>query len=56
VGDNSVSFGLSPFRRLGLTRKLATFNRTVVCWADRKTAQWGTKVPVRAIDNPANGQ
>jgi ribosomal protein S18 acetylase RimI-like enzyme len=50
------SLAKTPFRRLGLARKLTIFDRTIVCWADNETALWGTKVPVRAIDNPATRQ
>jgi hypothetical protein len=51
-----ASFKMSPFRRLGLARKLTIFGRTIVCWAENGTVHGGTKVPVRAIDNPASGQ
>jgi ribosomal protein S18 acetylase RimI-like enzyme len=50
------SLSKTPFRRLGLARKLTIFNRTIVCWTERETAPRGTKVPVRAIDNPATGR
>jgi len=50
------SFMMTPFRRLGLARKLTVFGRTIVFWSDNETAQQSTKVPVRAIDNPATGQ
>jgi len=50
------SLAKTPFRRLGLARKLTIFDRTIVCWADNEAALPGTKVPVRAIDNPATGR
>ena len=50
------SLAKTPFRRLGLARKLTIFNCTIVCWTERETARRGTKVPVRAIDNPATGR
>lgn len=51
-----ASFKMTPFRRLGRARKLTIFGRTIVYWADNETAPRGTKVPVRAIDNPTTGQ
>jgi len=51
-----ASFKMTPFRRLGLARKLTIFNCTIVCWTERETARRGTKVPVRAIDNPTTGR
>ncbi len=46
----------TPFRLLGMARKLTIFGRTIVCWAENGTVHRGTKVPVRPIDNPGSGQ
>jgi GNAT superfamily N-acetyltransferase len=51
-----ASFKMSPFRRLGSARKLTILGRTIVCWDENGTVHRSTKVPVRAIDNPATGQ
>jgi ribosomal protein S18 acetylase RimI-like enzyme len=38
------SLGKTPFRRLGLVRKLPVFGHTFVMWADRETVQQVSKV------------
>ena len=50
------SLSRTPFRPLGRARKLTIFGRTIVFWAEKGVEQRSTKVPVRAIDNPATGQ
>jgi len=47
-----ASFKMSPFRELGLARKLTIPGRIIVCWASSENALPSTKVPVRAIDFP----
>jgi len=50
------SLAKTPFRRLGLARKLTISNRTIICWTENGAVERSTKVPVRAIDNPTIGQ
>jgi hypothetical protein len=47
-----ASFRMSPFRHLGLARKLTILGRIIVCWASSENARPSTKVPVPAIDSP----
>jgi len=49
------SLSKTPFRFLGKARKLTIFGHAVVFWADNEIKPQGTKVPVRDIDNHANG-
>jgi ribosomal protein S18 acetylase RimI-like enzyme len=49
------SLSKTPFRCLGQARKLTICGHTVVFWAEKNAVPTSTKVPVRAIDNPARG-
>jgi ribosomal protein S18 acetylase RimI-like enzyme len=50
------SLSKTAFRRLGRARKLTIFTHTVVWWTEKEIEYPSTKVPVRAIDNPATGR
>jgi ribosomal protein S18 acetylase RimI-like enzyme len=44
-----ASFQMTPFRRLGLARKVTVLGRTMVCWAEDEMAGELRKAPDRAL-------